>query len=58
LELTDVKQLSAEELTIARQEALELENRAYDISEVYREADPAGISDVNGNGILNDLFIA
>ena len=58
LDLTDVKQLNAEELTIARQEALELENRAYDISEVYREADPAGISDVNGNCIFNDLFIA
>jgi len=39
-------------LTIARQEALKLENRAYDISEVYSEADPAGRfdheDDING----------
>jgi hypothetical protein len=39
--LTGVKQLSAEELTVARQETLKLENRAYGISKVYREADPA-----------------
>jgi hypothetical protein len=42
LRLTDVRQLSAEKLKIVRQEALELEDRAYEISKVYEEADPAG----------------
>jgi len=40
--LTDVKQLGAEELAAARQEALKLESRAYETNEIYREADPAG----------------
>ena len=35
LRLTDVTQLSAEKLNIVRQEALDLENRAYEISKVY-----------------------
>lgn len=42
LNLIGANQLTEEELVTARQEALKLENRAYHISKVYREADPAG----------------
>jgi hypothetical protein len=42
LKLTELKQLSEGEMVFARQAALRLEERAYNISDVYREADPAG----------------
>jgi hypothetical protein len=42
LDLTGIKQLNQEELAHAHEEALKLEDHAYDISDVYREADPGG----------------
>jgi hypothetical protein len=56
LNLVDVKQLSSEELAVARQEALTLEDRAYDISQVYAEADPAERFDHDGGTGIDTLF--
>ena len=49
LELIEVRQLSNKELTTVRHEALDLEEHAYDISDVYKDADPAGIFDHGGD---------
>ena len=53
LELTEVRQLSKKEMTFVRHEALNLEEHAYDISDVYRDADPAGIFD---HGVDTNYF--
>jgi hypothetical protein len=64
LRLTNVRQLSAEKLKIVRQEALELEDHAYEISKVYREADPAGKNEIiigrtedKTENLRGDLFV-
>jgi hypothetical protein len=41
LELADYQHLSPEALTKVRKEAMEMDGRAYERSEVYRETPPA-----------------